>query len=466
MESRFKQDFAHVRIHTGMGATESALRVRARAYTLGSDVVFGAGQYAPETMEGKNLLAHELTHVVQQSRPQGSRVIPGNEGGDRRIAGAPKIVQRKCQDGIGKPASACATSSDSVIGWQFFFKDGCDDLLTGEDAKIAKLKYGRKLKIHGFASQGGKGDFDSVLACQRVNVIADLAAKTRPEAPVIGRFTHDPAKMAAGKGAVNQSVIVEEIRPTREEWLDPTSILSKGWTLHNKAANSGAEDDLNAAAAHRVVIKSWLDSIPKTVAPTGKELDRKDITDYSQLYSSAEFLWKSIDKVLANQGHAGAKTETYVQWASGTGTRDQGPDMHAKHVPSGANYHVDLFGEGFFPGAINIGMADRTSTTGVSGSRVPTSIYRKFSSSDKTVNRLPLEDRVADLVTSENGPLMYAGLISEIARIIAPGGTIVLYGPDNMEKYHDQTAKAVGGTIKKYKEDKDTIESVITVPKP
>jgi len=467
MEQRFGHDFSRVRLHSGDAAEQSAREMNAEAYTVGHNIVFGAGRLAPATPLGRRLIAHELTHVVQQS---GSRGTPDAQRNGKRSlvspSAAPLILQRKCKDEIGK-ASDCKTSADSVIGWQFFFKEGCDDLLVGEDAKIANLKYGRKLKIHGFANQEGKGDFDARLACQRVGVIADLAAKTRPEAPVLGRFTHDPApgaaKMAADKQDTNRSVIVEQIRPTREEWLDPTSILSKGWSLHNKAANSGAEDDLNAAAAHRAVIKSWLESIPKAVAPAGKELDRKDITDYSQLYSSAEFLWKSIDKVLANQGHAAAKTDTYVQWASGTGT-DQGPDSHAKHVPSGAQYHVDLFGEGFFPGAINIGMADRTSTTGVSGSRVPTSIYRKFSSSNKAVNRLPIEDHVADLVTSENGPLMDAGLIDEIARITAPGGTIVLYGPDNMEKYHDQMAKAVGGTIKKYKSD-GGIESVIAVPK-
>ncbi|MDX6576016.1 MAG: hypothetical protein QOE96_1969 [Blastocatellia bacterium] len=66
MESRFNQNFGHVRIHTGPRATESAQGVRARAYTVGHDVVFGSGEYAPETMAGRKLLAHELTHVVQQ----------------------------------------------------------------------------------------------------------------------------------------------------------------------------------------------------------------------------------------------------------------------------------------------------------------------------------------------------------------------------------------------------------------
>jgi Domain of unknown function (DUF4157) len=66
MEPRFGHDFSQVRVHTDERAVESAEVVNALAYTVGQDVVFGEGQYEPETGEGKRLLAHELTHVVQQ----------------------------------------------------------------------------------------------------------------------------------------------------------------------------------------------------------------------------------------------------------------------------------------------------------------------------------------------------------------------------------------------------------------
>jgi hypothetical protein len=65
-ESRFGQDFSQVRIHTDATAAESAWAVNALAYTVGRDVVFGSGQYVPATNDGRRLLAHELTHVVQQ----------------------------------------------------------------------------------------------------------------------------------------------------------------------------------------------------------------------------------------------------------------------------------------------------------------------------------------------------------------------------------------------------------------
>jgi len=66
MESRFGHDFSGVRVHTDALAQESARSVNALAYTVGSDIVLGAGQYAPQTGAGRRLLAHELTHVVQQ----------------------------------------------------------------------------------------------------------------------------------------------------------------------------------------------------------------------------------------------------------------------------------------------------------------------------------------------------------------------------------------------------------------
>jgi hypothetical protein len=72
MEPRFGHDFSQVRVHTDAKAAQSAQAVNALAYTVGRNVVFGAGQYAPGTSEGWRLLAHELTHVVQQRAYSGA----------------------------------------------------------------------------------------------------------------------------------------------------------------------------------------------------------------------------------------------------------------------------------------------------------------------------------------------------------------------------------------------------------
>ena len=68
MEQRFDHDFSRVRVHSGPAAEQSAREINARAYTAGHNVVFAAGQFAPGTQEGRRLIAHEFTHVVQQSK--------------------------------------------------------------------------------------------------------------------------------------------------------------------------------------------------------------------------------------------------------------------------------------------------------------------------------------------------------------------------------------------------------------
>ena len=66
MSGRFGADFGDVRIHTGDKAARSATAVGARAYTVGRDIVFGAGAYDPRGSAGRRLIAHELAHVIQQ----------------------------------------------------------------------------------------------------------------------------------------------------------------------------------------------------------------------------------------------------------------------------------------------------------------------------------------------------------------------------------------------------------------
>lgn len=66
MESRLGADFGDVRVHTDAAASDSARAVQAQAYTVGNEVVFQGDQYAPGTDSGQHMLAHELTHVIQQ----------------------------------------------------------------------------------------------------------------------------------------------------------------------------------------------------------------------------------------------------------------------------------------------------------------------------------------------------------------------------------------------------------------
>lgn len=89
-EARFGHDFSQVRIHTDSRAAES---VQAHAFTVGSDIVFAAGRYAPATLEGRRLLGHELTHVVQQGAGLASARNPVQGLVSRQPA--PAAVQRR-----------------------------------------------------------------------------------------------------------------------------------------------------------------------------------------------------------------------------------------------------------------------------------------------------------------------------------------------------------------------------------
>ncbi|MFT3770694.1 MAG: DUF4157 domain-containing protein [Minicystis sp.] len=84
-EPRFGLDFSEVRVHTGARAEASARAVNAQAYTVGRDIVLGAGRYAPEGIEGRRLLAHELAHVAQAG---GARPRAGTQEATTPLLGA------------------------------------------------------------------------------------------------------------------------------------------------------------------------------------------------------------------------------------------------------------------------------------------------------------------------------------------------------------------------------------------
>jgi hypothetical protein len=111
MEAGFGAGFGHVRVHTGEMAAESARQVQARAYAVGRDLVFGAGEYRPETAAGRSLIAHELAHVVQAGGPvvrrqtgeedkaaQGQQQSGGGQGGGAQAGGVQRAPVNDVSD--------------------------------------------------------------------------------------------------------------------------------------------------------------------------------------------------------------------------------------------------------------------------------------------------------------------------------------------------------------------------------
>ena len=118
MESNLGADFGDVRVHDSGAAAESAHAVQARAYTVGSDVVFGSGAYQPDTPEGRHTLAHELTHVVQQR----SGPVDGTSTGDGVALSDPDDrFEREAEataTAIGRGEGPATASSASPAGVQ------------------------------------------------------------------------------------------------------------------------------------------------------------------------------------------------------------------------------------------------------------------------------------------------------------------------------------------------------------
>lgn len=108
MEPRFGHDFSRVRVHRDNQAAKSAQAVNAIAYTVGQDVVFGPGQYAPETASGRLLLAHELVHTLQQ---QHHRQVQRSGEEDNNL-------EQQGQDAIQAPIPFCMKGCTlSEISW-------------------------------------------------------------------------------------------------------------------------------------------------------------------------------------------------------------------------------------------------------------------------------------------------------------------------------------------------------------
>jgi hypothetical protein len=92
--SRMGYDFSDVKVHTGKDASDSAKELNARAYTIGNHIVFGEGQYNQESTEGKKLMAHELTHVLQQNSDTQLRRKSLPEEPEKEKSGIPTFSER------------------------------------------------------------------------------------------------------------------------------------------------------------------------------------------------------------------------------------------------------------------------------------------------------------------------------------------------------------------------------------
>jgi hypothetical protein len=206
-ESRFKADLGKVRIHTDKEAAEAASGINAQAFTYKNHIVFDKGQFNPETEEGKRLLAHELTHVVQQSPGIAKKEIEHSE--------EEKLQRAAHSDFAIKGLYPGASANPDVI----YFEMGESTIPPSEVSKLAPLAApaARSITLTGTLSEEGEPAANASLMHQRIaSVKSGLKANghTGPKIP--------NSKPAAGVGQMDYR------RQRAVEVSDTPAVVPKG----------------------------------------------------------------------------------------------------------------------------------------------------------------------------------------------------------------------------------------------
>lgn len=250
LERRFGHSFADVRVHTDPAASAAARDIGARAYTVGNHIAFRDGYFAPGSPEGRRLLAHELTHVLQQraglfrqhgmsqpgdpdeahaertaeavlrGAPQGEAITAAPVAGAAATASASAAyVQRACGPEIGAPSGCTGLGGDVYLGEPFLFDASCDTFRAGEAARLQAfaraLPAGSTVVIHGFASEEGDPAFNDRLSCQRARTARTLLIAAGVDA---GRITavYNHGAMAGARDD-RRSVVIDTTLPLPPE---------------------------------------------------------------------------------------------------------------------------------------------------------------------------------------------------------------------------------------------------------
>lgn len=186
MERRFGYDFSEVRVHRDEGAARVAQAMDARAFTVGSHVVFNRGAFSPATSAGRGLIAHELAHVVQQraaGSPAGNSLgLDASSSAAEREAAA---VGQQCAGGGAEPVALTQSTSAGLIQREPLGGGGLTD---GDDGALLWQSYKNSLTLDGFDSDKSelKPDHPSLLADWKARFQGLLARYPESTVSVVG----------------------------------------------------------------------------------------------------------------------------------------------------------------------------------------------------------------------------------------------------------------------------------------
>ena len=286
-ESRLGYDFSAVQMHTDDRAADSARQVQALAYTTGRDVVFGAGQYRPETSSGRRLIAHELAHVVQQGGARQSAQFMTSQtlsvqSGGLSAANSPTSIQR-----MGDPAQApktmtcpiASTSSIDPVLTSVLFDNASAVLTPKAIAELGAVAAewnavplrNARVRIDGYASTDGPQPQNWTLSCNRANTVATELETPSSGAPGIpGGFLDIFAQGATSEFAADQKL---NRRATISASL-PTPAIP--------AAGCASPGDARSLDLQPVFLRTG----PADPSPTG--------TSWSSRFNKANAIWGKL----------------------------------------------------------------------------------------------------------------------------------------------------------------------------
>ncbi len=258
MEPRFRHDFSRVQVHTDAKAAESARAVNALAYTVGRDVVFGEGQYAPGKAVGKQLLAHELTHTIQQSQGQSigaqaysslrignpvdsleleARAQSAQATKEQSISPAPvqgqlsvARLQRQADISQAPPGLPCVltTGPGHLPGTDVLFSISSSTLTASQKAYIATFVSAwvaggsrDNVIVEGWASVDGPQPLNWRLSCERAESVKDELVVRGVPAGKVTTFAHgESTEFSTTDLAKNRRAII-----TRQRAMGPTPLV-------------------------------------------------------------------------------------------------------------------------------------------------------------------------------------------------------------------------------------------------
>lgn len=307
--------YRDVRVHTDDRASTLVRAVRARAFTIGQDVVFGPGEFEPATDKGRHLLAHELTHVIQQGR--------GGGADSRRLF-------RACPPaptGMGRekePETCTKEGPDAVAGSVLYFCQDSTQLIDGQEhllnSDIADAKDFEYIEIHGYASTEGP-DADPVaynyqLSCMRASHVANRFRKASVASVKV--YKHGPTKgFDSSEPGRNRTVIIK-FGPQRGRPISASeqALLDRLKLLGHRAATEGTEgkdfkkvvDDFRAELTKRMSALKVGDPLPEDVQLVMKALMLWSTDPGNQW---GEGTWDSKDLVMSAPDYATVPASQY-----------------------------------------------------------------------------------------------------------------------------------------------------------